>query len=228
MVYSTYQLEKNYDESPYTDARSLFLHCCQHMTILGTVIVSSKFIRRVIDAIPVDKEKNLGMWQPVAIFDYIADKPFTAHLLIGDIFWDNAYATATSFWNKNGKALWQWGQRWYEMITALPSVYEDAKEEVLRVEFFDFHPFRRKELIIMRMSDSLSFNKVRKYEQFLKFTSTVPLAEIYAVSIVPKFICRLLVNQPNTFMSRALKGFFKLAKLLFRLLVPAEHTMQAR
>ena len=91
------------------------------MVTLGTMIVNSRFMMRVIEEIPID-DSNYSLWQMVAIFQYYARHRIMAASYTGNVFVYNPMGTISSFWNSNGKALWQWAERWYIVVDSLPKM----------------------------------------------------------------------------------------------------------
>ena len=116
----------------YHNAVKLFQDQCIRMVTLGTMIVNSRFMMRVIEEIPID-DSNYSLWQMVAIFQYYARHRIMAASYTGNVFVYNPMGTISSFWNSNGKALWQWAERWYIVVDSLPKMYDKAKKNVYKI-----------------------------------------------------------------------------------------------
>lgn len=190
-------------------------HCC-HMTILGSNIVSSDFIKKVIEYEPIDEIKNYGMWQPLAFFQYWATHTLCVISYVGRIFDPNIHGSQKSFWNKNGTALRLWGKRWYEMITSLPGCYDVVKNEVIQPGMADFTPFAPWQLVIMRATGSLTFRTFKQNQQYLESTANVELWRFKLCCLLPRTFCRYLTNHPDSIIKKSCKKAFFVCRGLYR------------
>lgn len=178
-------------------------------TILGTFIFSSNLMKKILSTIPLD-EKTYGLWLPAAPLHYYAIHPFLVARYIGDIFFYNEKGTPNSFWNKGGNAMEQWIYRWYMVVMGLPDCYNAAKESVLKIEMFDFHPFYLSSLMRMRGNGGLSIKTVQKYKRYIPFVSNTELWKFYAVSVMPKWFARFLVAHQGGRIFRSLRKVYLL------------------
>ena len=199
VCYDQHQNETQISTGDYCNKpEELFEKHCAHMTILGTIIVSSKLIKKIIEEVPLDSRQNYGMWQPISFFHYFDNHDFDCLFCVEhSLYLPNEYATPVSFWNKNGKALWQWGERWYTMITLLPQRYNNSKNKVLKIQTSDFHPFSIKELLILRASGSLTFKKYDCNKFYLSNVSNTSDLEFKLVCIMPKIFCKFCLKNEN-------------------------------
>lgn len=198
VLYSHGEDEYNIGYKEYHDCAELFYDSCCHMTILGSTIFSSEFMKKVVKNQPLG-ETNYGMWQPIAMFHQWGSGPFFAISCTAHYYFHDKYATRVSFWNKNGKALWQWAENWYTLIHNLPSVYDKYKSAVYKFHIVGFCPFQFEELLIMRTTSSLTWKKVTYYSKYLVQVSDYSLRRFYAICLIPKFICRAMLNPKNVF-----------------------------
>lgn len=178
-------------------------------TVLGTFIFSGELIKKIVSAIPLD-EKTYGLWLPAAPLHYFAKQPFLVVRYVGDLFFYNTAGTANSFWNASGKAMEQWAYRWYTIVMNLPECYNAAKNDVLKINMFDFHPFYLTSLMRMRSNGGLSFSIVRKYEKYLPFVSDTSMWKYYAVSFMPKWTARFLSEHQGGRIFRFLRKVYLL------------------
>lgn len=190
----------------YSSCTELFRDSCRRMTVLGTCFFSSSFMQKVLENHPLDMKVNYGMWQPIAMFAQWAAQPLfvisdTTYFYIGNIF-----GTEKSFWNKSGRALWQITENWYTLISHLPDIYENDKPEVLKIGHAIFTPFAFRQQLIMRTTGSLTFGKVKRYAKYLPLVSNHSLAWFYVVSLIPRFVCRAMLN-PKSFFGKVLNWF---------------------
>lgn len=173
---------KHHGSKNYTDCTMLFKEQCIHMNTLGTYIVKSDFIQKVIKEIPLD-EKTYGMHFPIAFFHYYANHDVNAASYVSEPWCWNYSGSKSSFWAK--KNLWQWGYRWVKLIKSLPSVYDDYKNEVYKVKTADFEPFSVAFLIKTREHGGLTLELINKYKEYLPYVCKIPLWAIYAIACIP-------------------------------------------
>lgn len=194
----------------YTKCEELFRDQCVQMTVLGATIVRSELIRMIIQEELLDEEKNLGMWQPISFFHYFAKHGVDAVSYVSNIFIANPNSPSSSFWTKN--MLWQWAERWYDMISQLPPVYDAYKESVLKVEMSDFHPFSFKFLIKARGTGGITLNKVYRTRKVIPHVCRQKLWKFYFISVIP----RSLVNYFERNTKGILYRFFRKIYVVLR------------
>lgn len=186
LVDSDWRDIKNTGNKTYDECTKLFHEQCIRMVTLGTIIVKSSFMMKVINEIPISEE-NYSLWQVIAIFQYYAKHPESvrASSYMGNVFIYNPSGTISSFWNTNGKALWQWAERWYVVIASLPEVYNRYKKDVYHIEMVDFHPFSVKTLMLIKANNGLGLSKIINYWKYLKWVSDRPLWQYCFLSMLP-------------------------------------------
>ena len=207
---------RNGDEESETvygdgEAQSFFQEQCIRMATLGTLIFSSKLIRTILEQIPLN-EQTYSLWQMAAPLHYYAMAPFSVVGYIGEVFFYNTAGTANSFWNKAGKAMEQWAYRWYTVVTELPACYDAAKEEVLKIDMYDFHPFYLNSLMRMRGNGGLSVKIVRHNKEYLSHVSDTALWKYYAVALMPRWSARFLVDHQEGRIFRWLRKIYLLVE----------------
>lgn len=199
----------------YTDCRELFKDQCIRMVTLGTVIVSSNFIRKVVFNIPIENT-NYSLWQVISIFQYYAIHPLEVKVAsyVGNVFVYNPKGTISSFWNTNGKALWQWAERWCIVIKLLPSIYDDYKSKMYPIEMIDFHPFSVKTLLLIKANGGLSLFNIIKYIKYLKYVSTRPIWQYYVLSLFPisKKVLKSILMDKDSIPYKICKGVYKIIR----------------
>ena len=185
---------KSLGNTIYVDCQKLFQEQCHQMTILGATIFRSKTLLAVLKEAPSDPKKNYGMWQPLGLFEYIATHEFIGASLVSDV-WTHITPSdkkMVSFWHKN--IFWQFAERWYESINALPSIYDIHKKEVLKLELFEWKPFSPLMLLYLRQQGGLDFKDIAKYEQALPSISDTPLHTFYATAYLPRIFASQLIK----------------------------------
>lgn len=192
------------------DALALFKEQGKRITMLGTLIFSSDLIQRILDKIPLD-ERTCSLWQMAAPLHYYEEHPFSLVAYVGDVFIYNAQAAMNSFGNMPGKEMEQWTLRWYTVVNKLPACYDKAKDDVLKIELFDFHPFYLNSLMKMRGDGELSIPIVKKYKCYLPCVSDTALWKYYAIALMPKWVARFLSEHQKGRIFRSLRQIYLLA-----------------
>ena len=168
----------------YTRPEKLFEDQGIRMVTLGTMIVKSSFMMDVIEKIPVD-DTNYSLWQMISVFQYYTDHRVRASSYTGNVFVYNPSGTISSFWNTNGKALWQWAERWYEVIHSLPDIYDAKKKKVYKIDMYDFHPFSIHTLALIKANNGLRVRDVNHYKPYFKYVHDRPIWQYYALALAP-------------------------------------------
>ena len=187
---------KKHGNKDYTDCKLLFKEQAHQMTVLGSTIINSKHIPKIIELVPLDKEKNYGIWQPIAFLTYFAAQRFAAQIFA--LWLPNNKAKTSSHWHK--RTLWQWGERWYKSIMALPSIYDEYKPEILKFELIDCKPFSVPFLLNVRKMGGLTFAKIKKYKKYIKHVCNTPLWQFYLIACIPRFLAvpvRKIIEKRN-------------------------------
>lgn len=216
VFYSPGEDEKHIGYREYTDCTKLFRDSCCHMSILGATIFSSEFIHHVLQNQPLDKEKNYGMYQPIAMFAQWAEQPMFVISQTINYYYRSIYSSDVSFWNKNGRALWQWSENWYLLVHGLPAIYDTYKPEIYKFHIAGFTPFKFTESLVMRTTGSLTRQKVKQYAKYLPLVSDHSLSWFYVVCLIPKFVCHVMLT-PKSFFGRVMNWFAHTYSALIRL-----------
>lgn len=191
----------------YNDCRKLLKEQCIRMVTLGTVILSSTLAKKLVNNYEVNN-KNYTLWQAIVPFYYFVDHDVNAIAFYDNVFLYHPIQIRSSFWNKAGLALWQWGKRWYTVINLLPEIYENEKEFLYPITMFDFNPFGIVQLFIMKSNGGLKFREVMNSKEYLKKTTITPFWKIVIISILPipkKFIRELIEENKYPKISTKLK-----------------------
>ncbi len=188
-----YRDYKHHGNKVYTDCGKLFHEQCHQLTVLGASVIKGKCAVEMVDTVPLDEEKNLGIWQPYAIFKYFSDRKFLAASWVGDLWIVLSNVEGGSFWHC--QTLWQWGERWYKAITYLPDVYNHYKKEVLKFELIDCKPFKPEFIAKTRSLGGLNIKKINQYKQYLPHVCNTPIWKFYAIALLPKKHAFKIVNR---------------------------------
>lgn len=168
----------------YDSPEDFFKDQCIRMVTLGTIILSSEFAIKLIESVPID-ETNYSLWQVISIFQYYTNHPVNAASFCGNVFIYNPHGLLSSFWNTGGKAIWQWADRWCNTIDGLSEIYGPYKDDVMRIEMYDFHPFSLDSLLMIKSNGGLKINAVRKNKEYLKHVHSRPIFDYYVLSLFP-------------------------------------------
>lgn len=178
----------------YDNPVELFRDQCVHMATLGVVIIKNSTIEAIMREIPLEKGKNYSLYQPVAFFQYFADKHILADSVVHkNIFSYNPQSAAKSFWSK--KTFLQWCGIWHELITNLPAVYDKYKKEALVVEMYDFKPFKVENLIKLKESGAITYKMVREYRDRIPLVCDTNIEVFYAIALLPKFFVKYVLQK---------------------------------
>ena len=177
-------------------------------TVLGCVIFSSKVIKTIINEYPLD-EKTYSLWNMIVIYYYYANHDCSVIAYIDDAFIYNIAATANSFWNKNGSAIRQWAYYYPLLIEQLPTIYNEVKKDVFKIQMSDFKPFSPKSLIRMRSNGSLSIRKIIEYKNNFALVCDTPLWQFYAIAFMPKHFARWLLQNQNSVIFKGMSVMYR-------------------
>lgn len=200
----------------YHNAVKLFQDQCIRMVTLGTMIVNSRFMMRVIEEIPID-DSNYSLWQMVAIFQYYARHRIMAASYTGNVFVYNPMGTISSFWNSNGKALWQWAERWYIVVDSLPKMYDKAKKNVYKIDMYDFHPFSMHTLLLIKSNNGLRIKDVVHYQKYFRYIHDRPIWQYYILALlpIPHKMLKGIIMHPNGIPYRIMKKTLDIARTIY-------------
>lgn len=190
----------------YTNADILFRDQCAQMTLLGSTIIKGNIIKDVIKKIPLEIGRNFSLWQPFSILEYLADKEFYAQSCVGEIFGYNPSAPAKQFWKSNSMHIWC--EAWYENIKNLPSIYDKYKNEVLKIEMIDFHPFSLIELLKIRASGGLSISIIRKNKKNILAVCDTKLFNFYVIALLPRMFVKLMFKSVNSSLRKVTRVLY--------------------
>ncbi len=180
----------------YNDCSLFFLENMARATVMGCLILSNNTAHYAIEHYAID-QSNYSLWLTTVPFYYCAEKHTSPILYIDDIFEYNIASTKNSFWNKSGRAFEQWGYRWDMIINALPSVYDEYKPLVEKIEMSDFHPFSMESLLRMRGNGGLTIRLVRKYQDKIPKVCNTPIWKFVLAAVMPKSVARWLIARPH-------------------------------
>lgn len=192
----------------YFDAKKLFMEQAIQMTVLGASIIKSDLIKRILEEEPLVYNKNYGLWQTIAFFDYFADKEINVVSCVGDIFSYNPSGSQKSLWKTN--TVKQWGELWYNYISNLPNYYDEYKKDVLKIKMFDFHPFEIWELLEIRAIGGINLRNVIKNKYIFTKVSDTPLNTFYVVSIMPKKLAKVLIKNQQSLVAKILRIIYRI------------------
>lgn len=198
--------EKGIGNRTYTDPVSLFSDQCVQMTILGATIFRTDYIMEIINTIPLEKGRNYGLYQPIAIFEYIEKHQFCASSVVKNIFTFNPGAPTGSFWNK--RLMLQWCDYWIKNIDNLGNIYNAQKKEILKIEMYDFHPFSPLSLIGVRSQGGFGLRDVISRRKKLARVTRTNIIVIALISIIPKGVANRMLMKQDSVLFKVIRSVY--------------------
>ena len=195
VVDAAFRNNMHYVSKSYDNCLDFFTDNSARTTILGCYILRSAAIRSIIERRPLN-ESNRGLWLCIAPLQELADADLRTRLIVGDVFDNNPNAAKRQ--PLGNDTLEQWGRRWYELITDLPSVYDPGKDTALRIQMADFHPFYLRQLLELRGRDAFNLSVLRRYKRYLTKVSDTAPWKYYAAALMPRFLARALVSHERS------------------------------
>lgn len=224
IVYPHYIDPHYYGTKIYTDCAELFKNLCGELTSLGSLIFSQKTLEDLVHNHPVD-DSNLGLWLPIALFQYLPQKKFKAYFFSDNSFTYLPYTG--SFWIKSATLLWLFTERWNKMIDALPAVYDDVREDVRKFEGWQIPPFNKNLLLSARISKDVTLKRVIHYRKDLNRCAPQMIFKLFCVSMIPSGIIKFYLSGNDTLMGKSMKIAGRFAKKIIKLFLAVEHTIVA-
>lgn len=179
----------------YTNALDLFKEQFCNMMVLGNTIFRSETIKKIINTIKVDKSKNYSLWQPLAIFEYIAKNKFLAYAFAQNVFYFHPAAYRRgggSFWLKF--YMWQWYKQITTIMTNLPEYYGKYRIIMLKENNRCFNLHGPNFLLGARVAGGLNYRLVKKYSSYIKIADDNYLVAMYFIALLPIPIARYLLE----------------------------------
>ena len=206
-------VEKTYEH--LSSADSFFREQATRMKLLGSTILSSKCIKKLINNYPIDYERTY-FWQLSSIFYEFLNRELKIACIIGDFF-EYDYTLAINKYSKNSENFFKyWVFGWYTTINNLPDIYNNQKKIILKKEVYGFHPFYLSSLIQMRSKGGFNINILNKYKNIIPEISNTSLIKFYIAAIIPKFVATSLSKNLNNKFMIKFRHIYALINNLFR------------
>lgn len=199
---------KNLGNRVYASPKKLFSEQLIQMTVLGATIIKGELIMEIIKSIPNEKGKTYGLWQPMSIFHYLANKTICAESIVDNIWIYNTSAAKSSFLGKN--TLSQWCDMWCDMIWNLPDCYTPYKAKAMYIYMSDFHPFYAENLLAIRANGGLTFEEVKKCKDKIKYVCNTNTIVFYIISCMPVWLAKLIKKHSNTNVYQLFRAIYYL------------------
>lgn len=200
---------KNLGNRTYSSPEKLFAEQLIQMTVLGATIIKGELVKKIIKSIPNEKGKTYGLWQPMSIFRYCANKVLYAESIVDNIWIYNTSAAKSSFLGKN--TLSQWCDMWCDMIKNLPDCYEPHKEKAMYIYMSDFHPFYAENLLAIRANGGLSVQEVKKCKDKIKYVCNTKIIVFYLISCMPVWLAKLVKKYSHTNAYQLVRAMYYLS-----------------
>lgn len=188
------------------------------LTVLGNAIFKNTFIGSVLRNRVLD-ETNSEFYLTIAPLQELASGEYRMELIVGNTYVYNSARKLKPFWS--GDAVRLWGKRWYQVVMALPTVYDPVKHVALRVHLSYFAPFHMLYLIRLRLNGGFSLAILRQYQQYIAAVTDSPMWKLRLAAIMPKGMARLIIRMDEHVaacpQSRFAKVFYRLRDIYIRL-----------
>lgn len=193
-------VEKTYEH--LSSADSFFREQATRMKLLGSIILSSKCIKKLINNYLIDYKK-FYFWQLSSIFYEFSNRELKIASIIGDFLEYNNTSDFNNYLRNSEFFFEYWVFGWYTTINNLPEIYNKQKKIILKKEVYGFHPFYLSSLIQMRAKGNFNITILNKYKNIIPEISNTPLIKFYIAAIMPKSIATSLSKSLNNkFMIR--------------------------
>lgn len=164
--------------------------CMWRMLSLSSTIVSSELMRACLEYDRTHMQVIQDLWIPTVYFRVfeMRKRIRSIYLYVPEAIVINPHLQV-SFWQTQGLALWQWGERWCEVIDSLPSKYDAVKDTALRSHDRYCHVFSPLNMIRMRAYGNLSMEDIRRHLGYIPRVTNTPIWVFWltAVLIRPRF-----------------------------------------
>lgn len=188
-----------YCTKKYDNCGEFFGDNSTRLSVIGTSILKSTFVRRMLDLQPL-KQEDSGFWMPMAALRQLAEeKMVKAGLMVTNAFEYNGDAFRTSFFKENSLQLW--GKNWYYAVMNLPEVYALTKTTAVRVQMPDMHPFHLESMMALRLRSEFNLRIYRQWKQRLAQISDTSKWKFYFIATCPKCMIRGLQHM-RTYISK--------------------------
>lgn len=183
IIQGTHRLDKK-SVIYFSDSIQLLEKCVWRMVSLNSTIVSSRFMRACLAYDEECGDQPQDFWLPMIYFRFLAGRSDTSavYLYMPDAIDVNPYISE-SFWRVQGKALWQWGERWCVVIDSLPSEYDSVKASVLLSHDAQCHVFSPRSIIGLRAYGNFSLEDIGKYKQYISRVTRTPILFFWMAAI---------------------------------------------
>ncbi len=207
-----YANDTEMEAKEYTDSQVFFEENIAQMSIWGTIIFRTDFLKKVMEQ---ERSEELGsFWYSLSCFRYWDKQTINTVRVVDSCFLFNFVDVASSFWNEPKKTLFHWSKEWYDAVRSLPQYLECDKESIHKIDLKHFKPFMPRALLIMRGDGTLNYSEVKKYKQYLEIVSDTPYKTIVTAAFLPKWFARFALKKPKHFITRTVvNGFHAMEKI---------------
>lgn len=200
----------------YSNCVDLFREQCLQMTILGSTVVRSATISKVLDVIPLEEGKNYGMWHPIAYFQYIAYHDFRAAYIESNAWYYSPATSSNSFMVSH--PMRRWCREWYHIIMNLPKCYDEYKKQTMKINISDFHPFFATDLLKSRAAGEMTWGELKENRQLLPYVCDTPIWVFYTVCLLPRSVAQHLSSKSGGKIGKVVRSIY----CIVRGVVPGE------
>ncbi|RII29168.1 MAG: hypothetical protein CXR31_04710 [Geobacter sp.] len=176
---------KNISSKIYYDKNELLVELGWHMTWISCLIFCHDVIRKG----QFDKYQNTSLVHVGAVFDYLADKDISVYWFEKPCLYGISTEILPSWVDKIFEI---WVYNWFELVNSLPLYSKEAKFECIKNHGMQTSLFNSwRSFYNLRKLGYYNYSIYRKYYNYLKHVTDVPLYLLFIISIAPNFMIAL-------------------------------------
>lgn len=214
VVDAAFRNQQHTRKTRYRNYLAMFEENSARLSIIGTTIVRSAFMKQVLAHQPTSCGHG-DFWMPAALLRELTSVNASTGLIVSDVFRYNGDRFAQSFFNDH--ILQTWAQDWYLTISELPEEYAPYKVSAVRIQMEDVYPFRLKSLLYLRSTNNFGISQYRHWKSRLEMVGQNADWVYRFAALVPKSIARKLAwmadYQGNSLMGKVAKKLRSIARL---------------
>jgi len=163
----------------YTDANKLLGDLGWHMTLISSLIFSSKLIYGA----DFNKYSGTQFVQVASIFGYFANKKNSIFWVASPLFYGCEIASG---WQVRTFDVFM--RKWFVVIDSLPAPYtEEAKMQCIKDHGIKSGLFSFRNLLALRGQGHFNYGIYKNYEFYFPYITDVPRAVLIFISLMPAF-----------------------------------------
>ena len=200
----------------YDDNLEFFAENSARLSLLGSCILKHSLVEKLLTH-PLSDQPRGGFWMVDALLQEIAAQKAKTALIVSNSYYYDQISFQKSFFTPD--IFDQWGNRWYEMIMALPAFYDPAKRSAVRIQMYDMHPFHLKSMLYLRAAGCYSLSVYRQWKDRLLQISDTSKTKLCLAALFPRSLAKIVLSASSYQLEHPNTLFSKLAGKLYHLYV---------